>query len=344
MFYMSGCSLKEISEFLGVSVNTVRGKLHRARQQLGSTLSKHYGGLPNRHKLKGIQDKTEGKKTTMGHSLLEVDRIDQEPNRYLHTIGDVFAAFDEAIQDSGNISYGIRAEGGRYFVKTAGRPDNPDPYLSHTERVSMLRNAVHLWRRCEFHTLPALHQVIESPTGPLLVYQWVNGELVRTDAATRDHPQSTFQRFRQLPTQEILHVLDQVYELHDQLAQMGWIAVDFYDGCMIYDFDHREFHVVDLDLYRDAPFVNEMGRMFGSTRFMAPEEFELGASIDERTDVFTMGRTAAVFLSDGTLEREPFRGSDAQYEVIRRACRDNPNERVDSMGAFYRAWGQARHE
>ena len=101
----------------------------------------------------------------MGHPLLEVDRIDQDPNRYLHTIGDVFAVFDEAIQDSGNISYDIRDEGGRYFVKTAGRPDNPDPYLSHTERVSMLRNAVHLRRGCGYHTLPVLHQVIESPTG-----------------------------------------------------------------------------------------------------------------------------------------------------------------------------------
>jgi hypothetical protein len=30
--------------------------------------------------------------------------------------------------------------------------------------------------------------------------------------------------------------------------------------------------VVDLDNYRDAPFINHMGRMFGSTRFMAPEE------------------------------------------------------------------------
>ena len=276
--------------------------------------------------------------------LLDVDRIDQEPDRYLHNVGDVFAVFDEEIQDSGNISYGIRTEEERYFVKTAGYPDNPAPYLSHAERVSMLRNAVHLRRGCNYHTLPTLHQVVESPTGPLLVYEWVNGELVRTDAASREHPGSTFQRFRGLPSEEILSVLDQVYELHYQLAQTGWIAVDFYDGCMIYDFSQQEFHVIDLDLYRDAPFVNEMGRMFGSIRFMAPEEFELGARIDERTNVFTMGRTAAVFLSDGTLDREPFRGSDAQYEVIRRACRDDRSERFDSMGEFYRAWRQARHE
>ncbi len=280
----------------------------------------------------------------MEHPLLDIDRIDQEPDLYLHNVGDVFAVFDEEIQDSGNISYGIQTEGERYFVKTAGYPDNPDPYLSHAERVSMLRNAVHLRQGCGYHTLPTLHQVVESPTGPLLVYEWVNGELVRTDAATREQPQSTFQRFRGLPSKEILDVLDQVYELHYQLARKGWIAVDFYDGCMIYDFNQQEFHVIDLDLYRDAPFVNEMGRMFGSTRFMAPEEFELGARIDERTNVFTMGRTAAVFLSDGTLDREPFRGSDAQYEVIRRACRDDRSERFDLMGEFYRAWGQARRE
>ena len=53
MFYMGGCSLKEISEFLGVSVNTARGKLHRARQQLGAAMSEHYGRFMKSHKLKG---------------------------------------------------------------------------------------------------------------------------------------------------------------------------------------------------------------------------------------------------------------------------------------------------
>ena len=279
----------------------------------------------------------------MAHPLLDVQRIDQEPEPYLRSIGDVFAVFDET-QDSGNISYSVQVAGKPYFVKTAGRPDDPKPYLKHAERVSALRNAVRLWRGCDDRTLPALHHVIESPTGPLLVYQWVSGELVRTEAERRDDPESAFQRFRQLPTEEILRVLDQVYELHDHLAQSGWIAVDFYDGCMIYDFDHRKFHVVDLDFYREAPFVNEMGRMFGSTRFMAPEEFELGARIDERTNVFTMGRTAVVFLSDGTLDRGAFRGSDALYAVIRLACRTDRSERFDTVEAFCLAWRQARCE
>ena len=53
MFYMGDHSLKEISEFLGVSVNTVKGKLYRARQQLGNALSERYGSLLKTHKLKG---------------------------------------------------------------------------------------------------------------------------------------------------------------------------------------------------------------------------------------------------------------------------------------------------
>jgi len=53
MFYMGDSSLKEISEFLGVSVNTVKGKLYRARQQLGNALSERYGSLLKSHKLKG---------------------------------------------------------------------------------------------------------------------------------------------------------------------------------------------------------------------------------------------------------------------------------------------------
>ena len=81
-----------------------------------------------------------------------------------------------------------------------------------------------------------------------------------------------------------------------------------------------------------------MGRMFGSKRFLAPEEFALGAIIDERTTVFNLGRAAAVLLSDNTLDRQPFRGSDSQYEIIRRACRDERGERYENVSEFYSAW------
>ena len=52
--------------------------------------------------------------------------------------------------------------------------------------------------------------------------------------------------------------------------------------------------------------------------------------------------TAAVLLSDGTLERSLFRGSDALYEVVRRACCNDPGKRFGSMAAFFAAWMDAR--
>lgn len=84
--------------------------------------------------------------------------------------------------------------------------------------------------------------------------------------------------------------------------------------------------------------------MFGSTRFMAPEELELGATLDERTTVFTLGRTALVFLSAGTLRPEAFRGSRAFYDVAARACCEEPSSRFASVVAFFAGWRKARRE
>lgn len=275
------------------------------------------------------------------HPLLEIEQIDQPAGAYLNAIGCIFAVFDERTQDSGNVSYGVRIGGERYFVKTAGDPEDRRRFLSHSERVSLLRNAVRVSRACGHPAVPRLYRVIEAPGGPLLVYQWLDGERLGVPRAQREDPRSSFQRFRSLPVPEITRALDVVYELHDALARSGWTAVDFYDGSIIYDFARRETYVVDLDSYRDAPSINDMGRMFGSTRFMAPEEFERGAPIDQRTNVFTMGRTAAVFLSNGTLERSSFQGCDALYEVVRRACQSDRRERFASVTEFFAAWRQA---
>ncbi|MFN8635301.1 MAG: serine/threonine protein kinase [Chloroflexota bacterium] len=274
--------------------------------------------------------------------MLDRDAVDLPAEHFLHSVGTVFAEFGALTQDSGNVSYGVQIGARRYFVKTAGRPDDPHPVLDHAARVALLRNAVRLRQSCEHAALPDLYRVVESPTGPMLIYEWLDGELLRSPRAERDDPASAFQRFRSLPAHTILSCLDIVYDLHDRLARAGWIAVDFYDGCLIYDFATGRLGVVDLDTYAPGPFRNSMGRMFGSTRFMAPEEHELGAPIDERTNVFVMGRTALVLLSDGTLDADAFRGSLAAFQVVAQACDPRRSHRFDSMAAFCQAWRTAR--
>jgi serine/threonine protein kinase, bacterial len=278
----------------------------------------------------------------MPHPLWDPDVVDLPAEQYVHSVGTVFAEFGARTQDSGNVSYGIQIGATRYFVKTAGRPDDPRPALDHPARVALLRNAVRLRQGCDDVALPRLHRVIESPTGPLLVYEWLDGELLSVPRPQRDDPASALQRFRDLPTDTILGCLDTIYDLHHQIARAGWIAVDFYDGCLLYDFAAGRIGVIDLDMYVRGPFRNSMGRMFGSTRFMAPEEFELGALIDEQTNVFVMGRTALVLLSDGTLNPYAFRGSHALFQVVARACNPRRSPRSDSMAAFCDTWRTAR--
>ena len=263
------------------------------------------------------------------HPLRDIERIDGPPGPYLEAIGTVFATFGAATQDSGNVSYGVQIGDERFFVKTTD--PEAEVFGDHAARVALLYNAVRLRRSCNHPTLPVLHCIVETSHGPALVYDWVDGECLH---GGRDDPQSAHQRFRRLPTDAILAVLDAIYDLHVQLVQRGWIAVDFYDGCLMYDFERQAAHIVDLDMYHLGAFTNQMGRMFGSTRFMAPEEFERGALIDERTTVFTMGRTAVVCLGDDI-------GGEIG-EVVRCAYRPEREERYRSMEEFYAAWQQAR--
>lgn len=255
------------------------------------------------------------------------------PADYLRASGEVFAVFDQ--QDSGNLSYGVAIAGERWFVKTAGLPGDVRR-LDHAGRVALLRNAVRV-AATPHRALAPLRAVIESPHGPMLVYDWCAGELVGTPAARRGDPDSAFQRFRALPLATLCGALDTIFELHAELARAGWVASDFYDGCLLHDFATGELRVIDLDSYRDAPFANDMGRMFGSTRFMAPEEFELGARIDHATTAFALGRAGLVVLGEG----RAFRGSPAQLAVLETASAPERERRHAGPEALLAAWRAA---
>jgi serine/threonine-protein kinase len=254
------------------------------------------------------------------------------PADHLKAVGaQVLSRFDARTQDSGNVSFAIEVAGRRWFVKTAGDPADPSPFLAHPARVALLGNAARVARSLAHPALPRLHGELASAWGPMLVYDWVPGELLRAPASQRDDPANAHQRFRALPADEIVAALTAAIDVHARLCARGWVACDFYDGSMIYDFAGRRLSLVDLDSYHMGPFVNEMGRMFGSTRFMAPEELQRGAAIDERTTVFMLGRAISVFLSDGTLEAAAFRGTASQHSAMLAACRPRPADRLQSV-------------
>ena len=262
-------------------------------------------------------------------SLLGARNTPLAPADFLSRAGHVFACFDQ--QDSGNVSFGVATSDERYFVKTAGAPDAVGLPLRHADRVALLANAERLARSVEHPALTRFVQSCDSSWGPMLIYQWADGEHLHERRDNRDNPATAWQRFLHLPLAERLAAAQALLDLHVALAARGWVTGDFYDGCLIYDFARQRIHVFDLDNYRVGAYQNEMGRMFGSTRFMAPEEFELGRTIDERTTVFAMGRTLSIFLS---------RDFGAIAGVVAKACAADPTKRhrtVAELAAHFAA-------
>jgi serine/threonine-protein kinase len=75
---------------------------------------------------------------------------------------------------------------------------------------------------------------------------------------------------------------------------------------------------------------------------MSPEEYRLGAPIDQVTNVFALGALAHTFLGDdATKSREEWVGSDAQFEVAARALCAERDARWHSVAALAEAWRAA---
>ena len=282
-------------------------------------------------------------------ALLSVNAIDEDPGGFVRRHGSVVAEFGHLTQDSGNVSWLVEVGGRRLFVKTAGlvagvEPGAAVPYFDHEGRVGLLRNAIDLARSCRHPALPRLLNVIESPGGPALVYEAVQGELVGVPRDLRGDPTSAYQRFAHLPAEKLLGVFDVLIDLHVALTAEGWVACDLYDGCLIVDLETASISVIDLDTYRRGPSVNDMGRMFGATRFMAPEEFELGAVIDERTTTFTLGRLIWHFGTRLTEQADNFCGPPALACVVQQACLADRADRPASVATFAESWTAARGE
>jgi serine/threonine-protein kinase len=231
-----------------------------------------------------------------------------------------FSVFDQ--QDSGCFSYGIDFAGHRWFVKTA----------TTAEASTSLENAIRVHDVCHHPSVVSPVRVFRSPR-LTLVYPWRNG-VVLNHATIAGSDRSALQRLRQLPVGVIERSIGVVLDAHVEVVRSGLVAVDFYDGCLIYDFDRDEMWLIDLDEYRPGPFVVDVDRLPGSTSYMAPEEFVRGAVIDERTTVFNLGRIVEHLLTSD----HGWRGTDQQRLIVDAATDPNRARRYDTVAALLDRW------
>jgi len=261
--------------------------------------------------------------------------------QWLEKLGKVFAVFDQ--QDSGNISFGVKSGKDKLFVKYAGARTAAFSGDVQTA-IANLKTAVHLYHELRH---PALVKMIDHfGVGPgyAAIFKWFEGESLHPHwsfppPSKYTHPDSPYYRFKQLPVELRVEAFNRILSFHEFAAASGYIAVDFYDGSLIYNFETNEIQICDIDLYRREPFINTMGRFWGSSRYMSPEEFEYGAPIDERTNVFTMGATAFALLG-GELDRsiEKWEAGEALYKVALQAVNPDRGQRYLSLRDLRRAW------
>lgn len=268
----------------------------------------------------------------MSLALIETPSIDCEIELYLKQLGDVFHVF--RWQDSGCVSYGVECGGKRWFAK----------YSKEPQGIERLRRAEVLHKQVQHPAIANLHNVIGCPDGLALVYDWLPGELLydyitHRGQQGRNNPGSPHYRFRNLPVEKILAAIDVIFDLHVLVAEKGFIAVDFYDGSILYDFETERTSVIDLDEYRPGPFTLEADRLPGSRRYMAPEEKVRGSQIDQVTNVYTLGRLVVELLGGGSVERLGSYGN--MKAVIMRAVDSDRAGRYPSVKSFVEAWSQA---
>lgn len=264
--------------------------------------------------------------------------------QWLRDLGHVFTVFDQ--QDSGNISFGVESDGIRKFVKYAGAKTlayEGDP----EDAIVRLKQGVYLYEELRHPYLIEIFEHYEVESGYVAVFEWFDGECLHPHwsyppPAKYSHPDSPYFKFRQLPVEQRLLSLDSIFTFHVFVEEKKYVAIDFYDGSILYDFENDVTKICDIDYYQRKPYINLMGRLWGSSRFMSPEEFELGAEINESTNVFNMGAVSFALLG-GELDRSftKWEAGKELYDVACRAIERNKSERYSSVEQFYGAWQAA---
>ena len=252
---------------------------------------------------------------------------------FLRKYGAVFKVLDD--QDSGNICFGISDGEKRYFIKFAGAPAER-ACVSVEEAVANLKRTVPIYKDLAHPTLIRYIDSEEISGGFTVVFDWLDAEC--------PHPMYPLSRkkFMTLPLEKRVKIFEDVLDFHAHVAANTYVAIDFYDGSILYDFNNDKTAICDIDFYAKAPYINQMGRLWGSSRFMSPEEFSLGAEIDEITNVYAMGATAFALFSDSDHSPEKWLLDMKLYDVVMRAVNDERSQRQQSIRQLIEEWRAAK--
>lgn len=290
---------------------------------------------------------------------LQIDNIEFKLKEYqdfswLNNYGKVFSVMDET--GSGCISFGVEKDHKRYFFKIAGAK-TVEAEVSENESILLLKDAVKKYEDIKHPNLIKLIDNFDINEFFVAVFEWAEGECLFDHwnfNRYKEYPnlETPIKKFKRLSIDKRINVVLKLFSFFETFIENGYVAVDFYDSSIMYDFENDLVTFCDIDLFRKIPTMNDIGEAyFGTKRLKAPEENKLGSTIDELTSEFTLGAIIFDMFSDvkNIDERyekgifipnniENFELLKNVYDVLIKATSYNRNNRYKSIKEFHNAF------
>ncbi len=278
--------------------------------------------------------------------------------QWVHEYGEAFCVFDQT--GSGCIGLGVENGEKRYFVKIAG-VNTLEAELNPEESVRTLKEAVKLYEILRHPNLINMLEHFSMGNLYVVIFDWARGDCLYDHwnfdfYAENPQIKSPSKKYRELPVKKRLDSVNVLFSFLNLVAEKNYVGVDFYDGSMMYDFDTDTTTICDIDFFREKPAINDMGEDYwGSKRLKAPEEYILNETIDERTNVFTLGAMIFHIFGSFTEEeikmrykscrflpcaRERWQLNELSYAVVLKAVSLNRENRYGTVREFYEEWGR----
>jgi len=275
---------------------------------------------------------------------------------WLKRYGTAFQAIDET--GSGCICIGMQKDGKKYFCKIAG-VNTLEADVLPEESVQILKQAVSIYRELEHPNLITLVEAFDYEKFYVAVFEWADGECLFDHWNFEKYQRNSLlkspkQRFGELPIYKKMKCVDVLFSFLHSVNERGYVAVDFYDGSIMYNFENDDTTICDIDFFKKAPVINDLGEdWFGTKRLKAPEEYAKGSKIDEQTNVFTLG--ALLFEFFGSFSEEEigrryvenrflpcditkWQLDEVSYQVAVKAVSQERSSRYKTIAELYAEW------
>ena len=276
---------------------------------------------------------------------------------WLNDYGTVFSVIDET--GSGCISFGVEKDNKKYFFKIAGAK-TVEAEVSEEESIKLLKDAVQKYKDIKDENLIKYIDSFMKNGCFVVIYEFADGECLFDHWNFDNYKENNIietpaYRFKKLSLEKRLNVIEKLFIFFEHVIESNYVAVDFYDSSIIYDFDNDNVTFCDIDLFRKMPSKNDLGKdYFGTKRLKAPEENELGAIIDEKTNEFTLGAIIFDMLSDVKNNDDryklgmfipnsinDFELSDNIYNVLIKATNYDRDKRYNTIKEFHEKFNKA---